>query len=69
MKAQVDEGVPFAENLSALYAAARNSLYQHGKKIEILGNFHPKLHYIGDGGSSSMVRAKARSTRGSSTQP
>ena len=48
MKAQVDEGVPFAENLSALYAAARNSLYQHGKKIEILGNFHPKLHYIGE---------------------
>ena len=48
MKAQVDEGVPFAENLSALYAAARNSLYQKGKKIEILGNFHPKLHYIGE---------------------
>jgi len=48
MKERVDEGVPFAENLSALYAAARNSLYQKGKKIEILGNFHPKLHYIGE---------------------
>ena len=48
MKERVDEGVPFAENLSALYAAARNSLYQQGKKIEILGNFHPKLHYIGE---------------------
>lgn len=48
MKERVDEGVPFTENLSALYAAARNSLYQQGKKIEILGNFHPKLHYIGE---------------------
>ena len=48
MKTLVDESVPFAENPSALYAAARNSLYQAGKKIEILGNFHPRLHYIGE---------------------
>lgn len=41
-------GVPFAENISALYAATRNALYRDGKKIEILANFHPKLHYIGE---------------------
>ena len=40
--------VPFAENLSAIYAATRNELYKSGKKIEILCNFHPKLHYIGE---------------------
>ncbi|GHU76243.1 glucose-6-phosphate isomerase [Bacteroidia bacterium] len=40
--------VPFADNISALYAATRNALYQSGKKIEILANFHPKLHYIGE---------------------
>lgn len=40
--------VPFADNISALYAATRNALYQDGKKIEILANFHPKLHYIGE---------------------
>lgn len=40
--------VPFAENISALYAATRNALYRDGKKIEILANFHPKLHYIGE---------------------
>ncbi|MCC8172305.1 MAG: glucose-6-phosphate isomerase, partial [Parabacteroides sp.] len=39
---------PFAENISALYAATRNALYRDGKKIEILANFHPKLHYIGE---------------------
>lgn len=40
--------VPFAENLSAIYAATRNELYKSGKKIEILCNFHPKLHYIAE---------------------
>jgi glucose-6-phosphate isomerase len=39
---------PFAENISALYAAVRNALYAKGKKIEILANFHPKLHYVGE---------------------
>ena len=48
MKALVDESVPFDQNPAALYAAARNSLYHVGKKIEILGNFHPRLHYIGE---------------------
>jgi glucose-6-phosphate isomerase len=40
--------VPFAENISAIYAATRNELYKSGKKIEILVNFHPKLHYIAE---------------------
>ena len=35
-----------AENPSALYAATRNELYRSGKKIEILVNFQPKLHYF-----------------------
>jgi len=39
---------PFAENPAALYAATRNELYRNGKKMEILVNFHPKLHYIGE---------------------
>ena len=34
------------ENPAALYAATRNELYQNGKKIEILVNFQPKLHYF-----------------------
>lgn len=40
--------VPFAENPSAIYAACRNALYQNGKKIEILVNFQPKLHYMNE---------------------
>lgn len=37
---------PAAENPAAVYAAMRNALYAGGKKIEILVNFNPKLHYI-----------------------
>ena len=38
--------IPFNENPAAIYAATRNELYKSGKKIEILVNFHPKLHYV-----------------------
>ena len=40
--------VPFAENIAAIYAATRNELYKSGKKIEILANFNPKLHYVSE---------------------
>ena len=40
--------VPFAENPAAQYAAVRNGLYQNGKKIEIMANFQPKLHYFSE---------------------
>ncbi|MDY3090855.1 MAG: glucose-6-phosphate isomerase [Porphyromonas sp.] len=36
------------ENISAQYAVARNALYQAGKKIEIVANYHPKMHYIAE---------------------
>lgn len=39
---------PYAENPAEQYAAVRNLLYQDGKKIEILANFQPKLHYVGE---------------------
>ncbi len=39
---------PYEENPAAQYAAVRNELYKSGKGIEILVNFHPKLHYIGE---------------------
>ena len=40
--------VPFDKNTAAQYAATRNALYRDGKKIEILVNFDPKLHYFGE---------------------
>lgn len=37
------------ENIAAQYAVVRNALYREtGKKIEIIVNFQPKLHFIGE---------------------
>ena len=41
-------GTAFAESPVAQYAAVRNALYAEGKKIEILVNFQPKLHYVNE---------------------
>lgn len=48
MEKATDVSVPFAENMAEIYAATRNELYKSGKKVEILANFHPKLHYIAE---------------------
>ena len=41
--------VPFEQNLAAQYAATRNALYNEGgKKIEIIVNYQPKLHFIAE---------------------
>lgn len=39
---------PSADNIAMIYAATRNTLYRDGKKIEILVNYNPKLHYFGE---------------------
>ncbi len=36
------------QNPAYLYAATRNALYNAGKKVEILVNYNPKLHYFGE---------------------
>lgn len=39
---------PNEDNIAETYARMRNALYRSGKKIEILANFDPKLHYFGE---------------------
>ena len=48
MEAAVGADVPFEKNICLQYAAVRNALYAQGKKIEILVNFQPKLHYMNE---------------------
>ena len=36
------------DNIATQYAAVRNALYRAGKKIEILVNYQPKLHFINE---------------------
>lgn len=39
---------PSEENIAQVYAKMRNALYLSGRKIEILANYNPKLHYFGE---------------------
>jgi glucose-6-phosphate isomerase len=49
MEQQTGVNVPFEENIAAQYAATRQALYtQAGKKIEIVANFQPKLHFMAE---------------------
>ena len=48
MEKACGKDVPFAENPAAQYAAVRNGLYQNGKKIEIMVNYQPKLHFFSE---------------------
>lgn len=50
--AEIEKGTSsttsFDYNLPAIYAVIRNELYNRGKKIEILANYHPKLHFLAE---------------------
>ena len=48
MEKACGKDVPFEQNLAAQYAAVRNGLYQNGKKIEIMVNYQPKLHFFSE---------------------
>ena len=48
MEGLTTSAVKFEDNPSARYAAVRNALYRSGKKIEILVNFQPKLHFLSE---------------------
>lgn len=39
---------PGEENIAETYAKVRNALYAEGKKIEILVNYNPKLHFLAE---------------------
>ena len=49
MEKACGKDVAFEENPAAIYSATRQALYtQAGKKIEIVCNFQPKLHYFAE---------------------
>lgn len=48
MEKSCDISVPFSQNPCAQYAAMRNALYASGKKVEILVNYQPKLHFMAE---------------------
>lgn len=49
MEKATGKDVALQENIAAQYAVVRHALYREmGKKIEIIVNFQPKLHFIGE---------------------
>ncbi len=49
MEQATGKDVALQENIAAQYAVVRHALYREmGKKIEIIVNFQPKLHFIGE---------------------
>lgn len=49
MEKATGKDVALQDNIAAQYAVVRNALYREtGKKIEIIVNFQPKLHFIGE---------------------
>lgn len=45
---EADTQITDSTNPAMVYAATRNALYRAGKKIEIMVNYNPKLHYFGE---------------------
>ncbi len=48
MEEMTSPEIPFWDNPSAVYAAARNELYRQSPKTEILASYHPKLIYLAE---------------------
>ena len=46
--AAIETATATDDNIAITYAKTRNALYQAGKKIEILVNYNPKLHYVSE---------------------
>lgn len=64
MEEMTSEHVPFAENIALQYAAVRDAFYRKGKKIEILANFHPKLHYFAEWWKQLFGESEGKEERG-----
>ncbi len=52
------------KNPAALYSAARNALYRHGKPIEILVNYHPNLQYFTEWWKQLYGESEGKQQRG-----
>lgn len=62
--ADTSSAVAFNQNPACLYAAARNALYQKGKKVEILVNYTPRLHYLTEWWKQLFGESEGKEGRG-----
>ena len=65
MEKACGKDVAFEENPAAIYAATRQALYtQAGKKIEIVCNFQPKLHYFAEWSKQLYGESEGKDQKG-----
>lgn len=65
MKKACGKDVAYEENPAAVYAAVRNGLYdQAGKKIEIMVNYQPKLHFISEWWKQLFGESEGKDNKG-----
>ena len=65
MEKATGKDVPFEKNIAAQYAAVRNGLYsQAGKKIEIMVNFQPKLHFFSEWWKQLFGESEGKDNKG-----
>lgn len=55
---------PYAENDALQYAAIRNILSRKGKTVEILANYEPSLHYVGEWWKQLYGESEGKDNRG-----
>ena len=64
MEKHIGRSVTGEENMAVSYAATRNALYRHGKVIEILNNFNPRFHYIGEWWKQLFAESEGKDGKG-----
>lgn len=65
MEKACGKDVAYEENPAAVYAAVRNGLYdQAGKKIEIMVNYQPKLHFISEWWKQLFGESEGKDNKG-----
>ena len=65
MEKTCGQDTPYEENPAAIYAAVRNGLYaQAGKKIEIMVNYQPKLHFISEWWKQLFGESEGKDNKG-----
>ena len=63
-KAMQEATLDGSDSQAMLYAMTRNALYRAGKKIEILVNYSPKLHYMGEWWKQLYGESEGKDHRG-----
>lgn len=65
MEKACGKDVAYEENPATVYAAVRNGLYdQAGKKIEIMVNYQPKLHFISEWWKQLFGESEGKDNKG-----